>query len=183
MLLLVAHCCCSPPDLPTLLAVPSQPAAVQYTLCVGAHNGRTFVGPQLVLQQLRVQPSLGSLVLRPDASASPQQAQQQQLMQLEWVPADELVVLVLELLAEPVGGVAQVSACSLGAFVSVLPQPLTASGRPTACSVQAASVRHMQKQIGNKGKQRLQCLKCAAVQFECNILWPGGSHLSRGVVS
>jgi hypothetical protein len=86
--------------LPALLAVPSQPAAVQYTLCIGAHNGRTFVGPQLLLQQLQVQPSLGCLILRPDSTAG---SQQQQQLQLDWVPADELVVLVVELLATPVG--------------------------------------------------------------------------------
>lgn len=96
-------CVCSPPDLPALLAVPSQPAAVQYTLCIGPHNGRTYVGPQLRLQQMQVQPSLGCLVLRPDSAGDSQQ-QQQQLLQLDWVPADELVVLVLELLATPVGG-------------------------------------------------------------------------------
>lgn len=61
------------------------------------------MGPQLRLQQMQVQPSLGCLVLRPDSAGDSQQ-QQQQLLQLDWVPADELVVLVLELLATPVGG-------------------------------------------------------------------------------
>jgi hypothetical protein len=62
------------------------------------------VGPQLLLPQMQVQPSLGCLVLRPDStSGNQQQQQQQQLLQLDWVPADDLVVLVLELLATPVG--------------------------------------------------------------------------------
>jgi hypothetical protein len=59
------------------------------------------VGPQLLLQQLQVQPSLGCLILRPDSTSGSQQHQQQ--LQLDWVPADELVVLVVELLATPVG--------------------------------------------------------------------------------
>jgi hypothetical protein len=57
------------------------------------------VGPQLLLQQLQVQPSLGCLILRPDSTSGGQQQQ----LQLDWVPADELVVLLVELLATPVG--------------------------------------------------------------------------------
>jgi hypothetical protein len=41
------------------------------------------VGPQLLLQQMQVQPSLGCLVLRPDSIDG-----SQQLLQLDWVPAD-----------------------------------------------------------------------------------------------
>jgi hypothetical protein len=63
------------------------------------------VGPQLLLQQLQAQPSLGCLILRPDSTDASQQQQQQ--LQLDWVPADELVVLVLELLATPVGAAAE----------------------------------------------------------------------------
>ena len=63
------------------------------------------MGPQLLLQQMQVQPSLGCLVLRPDSTGDSQQ--QQQLLQLDGVPADELVVLVLEWLATPVGGSAE----------------------------------------------------------------------------
>ena len=84
---------CRPPDLQTLLAVPCQPLAVRYTLLASVHNGRTFVGPQLPIQQLQVQPTIGSVVLQPQEGA--------QDLLLEAAVADELVVLILELLAEP----------------------------------------------------------------------------------
>lgn len=83
---------CRPPDLPSLLAVPSQPLAVKYSLVVGVHIGRTFIGPQQTIQQLLVQPSIGSVVLKTQEGL--------QQLTLPGVVADEMVVLVLELLAE-----------------------------------------------------------------------------------
>lgn len=79
-----------PRDLAASLSAPARPAAVRYSLRWGAHNGRTFVGPLQQAGPLRVAPNLGSLVLEPNGP-----------LLLEWLLADVLTVVVLQLLAAP----------------------------------------------------------------------------------
>jgi hypothetical protein len=63
---------------------------VRYTLRMGLHNGRCFVGPLVQADSFAVQPGrAGSLQL----------VAQGQDLALGWALADEGVVLVLELLA------------------------------------------------------------------------------------
>eukprot|EP00775_Hariotina_reticulata_P006048 gene6048-6286_t len=92
---LTAHGKAMPLEAPALLAAPSQPSAVAYYLRIGQHNGRIFVGQQLSTGRLEAQRSTGSVLLCPSQRTC-------QHLKLDCLLADELLVLVAELLAAPV---------------------------------------------------------------------------------
>jgi hypothetical protein len=107
---------CRPAELPALLAVPCRAEAVLYSLAVGVHNGRVFVGHQHLLECLELLQDPGGITLAPlQAVAEDQHHPEQTSAESEGelatagcrplllsVPQDELVVIVLELLATPV---------------------------------------------------------------------------------